>query len=74
MAIRTLSYKDLSPEQRREGAKKARERIQGALLNPSLTTDQLAYLKTQMARVDQWERCELNCGHDHDHDDPPPTQ
>ena len=68
MALGQISYRSLSPEKRRAGAKIARERLRGALMSPALTPDQQAYLKAEMAKIDAWERCELPCVGD----DPPP--
>ena len=69
MGIRRLSYKDLTPEQRRDGAAKARERLRGTMMSPALTPDQQAYLTAEMAKIDAWERCELECADE----DPPPS-
>lgn len=56
MAVKHLSYLDLTPEQRREGAQKGRERIQAMLMSPLLTGDQIAALHQQLDRLDQWEQ------------------
>lgn len=69
MAIGRMDYKSLTPEQRREGAEKARDRIRGSMMSPSLTPEQQAFLKAEMAKIDAWERCELPCVDD----DPPPS-
>ena len=68
MGIQQMSYRDLTTEQRQSGAKKARERIRAAMLNPALTPDQSAYLKAQMVKINRWEACELDSGSE----DPPP--
>jgi len=72
MGVKRLNYKDLTPEQRRQGAKNARERIRAALLNPVLSPEQSAYLQEQMRKIDAWESCTLDCVDDHQ--DPPPTE
>jgi hypothetical protein len=56
MAVKHMSYLDLTPEQRSEGAQKGRQRIQAMLLSPFLTGDQAAILHKQLARIDEWER------------------
>ena len=74
MAIGRMNYKQLTPEQRREGAEKARERLRGTMMSPALTADQQAYLKAEMVKIDAWEACGLGCAGEHDHpDDPPPS-
>jgi hypothetical protein len=55
MATKTLSYLDLTPQQRRDGAKAARERLRQYMANPFLTPEQHEQLAAQMARIDQWE-------------------
>ncbi len=55
MAIKTISYLELTPEQRREGARLARERLRVLSANPFLTEDQHAQLRDQMLRLDAWE-------------------
>jgi hypothetical protein len=57
MAVQTLSYLDLTPEQRRRGANAARERIRGLLVNPFLTSDQKTHLQGELHRLDLWEKC-----------------
>jgi len=53
-AIR-LNYLDLSPEQRRDGAKAVRARLQATLANPSLSQEQTKQLKGQVQKIDAWE-------------------
>jgi hypothetical protein len=55
MAIKTISYLALTPEQRREGARVARERLRSLSFSPFLTEDQHAQLREQMVRLDAWE-------------------
>lgn len=71
MAIRHLTYLDLTDDQRREGAKQARSRIKSALMNPGLTASQKTEFKAQLARINKWAKCELEvCGIPAD---PPPS-
>ena len=55
MATKTISYLDLTPEQRRDGARTARERLRSLSANPFLTPDQHAQIAEQMVRLDHWE-------------------
>lgn len=59
MAIGKLTYLDLTPEQRREGAKAARERIRNAQMSPALDISQQAYLKAEAEKIDAWEKGKL---------------
>lgn len=59
MAIKTLSYLDLTPEQRRNGAKQARERLRSLAGNPFLTEDQRTQLQEQLRKLDLWEHGKL---------------
>lgn len=61
MAIGKLTYLDLTPEQRREGAKVARERIRNSQMSPALDAAQQAYLKSEAEKIDAWEKCKLPC-------------
>jgi len=55
MAIRTLTYLDLSPEDRQTAAKQARERLRGMLANPLLTAENREVLADHLAHLDKWE-------------------
>ena len=59
MAIKHISYTDLTPKQRRQGAEDARKRITAMMSSPLLTADQHLALQAQMRLVDQWEHGEL---------------
>ena len=59
MAIKTLSYLDLTPEQRRTGSKAARERLRSLASNPFLTNEQKEQLSEQMRKLDLWEHGKL---------------
>lgn len=67
MAIGKLTYLDLTTEQRREGAKVARERIRNAQMSPALDASQQAFLAAEMKKIDAWENCELACAEQHEH-------
>ena len=60
MAVRTLSYLDLTPAQRRKGAGVARDRLRSLMGNPFLTADQKAHLQNEMHRLDLWEKGTLD--------------
>jgi len=55
MPLIRRSYLDLSPEQRREGAKVVRARITAALGSPGLAPDQIRQLQEQMHKISMWE-------------------
>lgn len=55
MPIIRKNYLDLTEEQRREGARVARNRIRSALANPLLTPEQSLMLQEQLTKIDQWE-------------------
>jgi hypothetical protein len=57
--IRTISYRDLTPKQRTEGARKARARLKGFLNNPFLTVDQIKAVYDKITLVGRWERLEI---------------
>lgn len=59
MAVRTFSYRDLTPEQRRVGAQKQREKLLSFLGHPFVTADQVKAIHDKIARLDKWERLEL---------------
>lgn len=58
--IRTISYRDLTPKQRTEGARKARARLKGFLNNPFLTVEQIKSVYDKIALVSRWERLEID--------------
>ena len=58
--IRTLSYRDLTPDQRTKGARKARERLKGFLNNPFLTVEQIKSVYDKITLVGRWERLEMH--------------
>ena len=55
MPLIRRSYRDLSPEQRKEGAKVVRARITAALGSPGLAPDQTRQLQEQMHKISVWE-------------------
>ena len=59
MGIKHLTYLDLTPEQRREGAKIVKGRLKGALSQPGLDADQRAQLVGQMKHIARWEKGQL---------------
>jgi len=56
MGIKTLTYLDLTPEQRRSGAKAAKDRLRSAMMNPMLTDEQRKGLQDQVAHLEKWAR------------------
>lgn len=60
MAIRHLTYLDLTPEQRALGAAAARGRIRALLANPHLTSEQVRQLRQEQIRLAKWERGTLS--------------
>jgi hypothetical protein len=62
MAIKHLTYLDLTPEQRRDSARKARAQIQQQLANVLITPDQQQTLLTHLDKVNQWEAGTLAMG------------
>ena len=60
MAVKHLSYLDLSPEQRTRAATQARGRIKTMLANPFLTPDQVAHLRREQEQIGKWERGQLS--------------
>ena len=60
MAVKHLSYLDLTPEHRARAASEARGRIKAMLGNPFLTPDQAEHLRKEQMRLAQWERGELS--------------
>ena len=57
--IRTLSYRDLTPQQRSKGAQKARERLLMLLNNPFLTIDQKTAVYDKIAHIGRWEKLQI---------------
>ena len=55
MAIGSLSFLDLTLEQRRASADLARQRFRDAMLNPTLTPEQIQVLQDAIAKMDRWE-------------------
>ena len=55
MSIKTTSYLDLTPEQRREGARTAREQLRALADNPFLTAEQRGQIVDRLAHLDRWE-------------------
>jgi len=55
MALGRVTYLDLTPEQRREGAAKARSKLKALLANPMLTADQRAALRIRVDELRLWE-------------------
>ena len=64
MAIKHLTYLDLTPEQRRQGAGEARTRLQGHLMHPFLTPGQRAQVEQEFARVGAWEHGRIPVVHE----------
>lgn len=65
MALGRITYLDLTPEQRREGAARARARLKTLLANPSLTPDQRAALRSRLDELRMWEAGELHKSREH---------
>ncbi len=59
MAIKHISYADLTPEQRRKGAEEARKRLSGMLMAPFLTPEQQLAIQAQLKNIDDWEQGRL---------------
>lgn len=55
MAIRALSYLDLTPAQRKVAADRVRGRLQALLADPLLAPEQKYVIQQQVERVDAWE-------------------
>jgi hypothetical protein len=58
-----MNYLQLTDEQRRDGASKARSRLQVHLSNPTLSPEQTQALQGQINKIDQWEACRLPTNH-----------
>ena len=59
MSAKTISYKDLTPAQRRKGASEARQRVMAMLSNPFLPAEQRASFDSHLVKLDLWERGRL---------------
>lgn len=59
MPLIRRSYLDLKPHHRAAGAKAARDRINAALANPSLSAEQVKNLRKQMEMIKLWENGQL---------------
>jgi hypothetical protein len=59
MAVRTLTYRDLTPEQRTKGARKTRERLLGLLNNPFLSVEQRQAVFDKIGNLMRWEKLQL---------------
>ena len=55
MSVGRLTYLDLTPGQRTEAAKAARQRVRTAMANPLLTPDQQVALQAHLRLIDNWE-------------------
>ena len=62
MALGRVTYLDLTEEQRREGAARAKARLKAMLANPALTEEQRVSLQDQMTRLRMWEAGTLPTG------------
>lgn len=60
MAVKHLSYRDLSPEQRKKGAADARQRVVAMMSTPFLPAEQRAYFEKNLEQINQWERGALS--------------
>ncbi len=58
--IRTISYRDLTADQRSKGAQKNRQRLLGFLSNPFLTGDQRQAVYDKIAFIGKWEKLQLD--------------
>lgn len=59
MAVKLLTYLDLSPEQRKKAAAMMRGQLQTASANPFLAVEQRQMLVSQMTRLTLWEQGKL---------------
>ena len=71
MPVIRMNYLDLSPEQRKEGAKPVKDRIKATLASPGLAPDQIQHLHNQLNTIDQWEKGAIKVP---DSKDTPPTE
>ncbi len=60
MAVRTLTYRDLTAQQRQRGASKVRERLLGVLNHPFLTPEQRASIYTKIEMLTRWEHLAMD--------------
>ena len=56
MAVKHLSYLDLTVEERAKGAEGARRLLRAQLSNPFLTPEHVAHLNDQMMHLSRWEK------------------
>lgn len=59
MAVRTLTYRDLTPEQRAKGARRTRERLMGLLNNPFLSVEQRQAVHAKIGTLNLWENLQI---------------
>jgi hypothetical protein len=59
MAVRTLSYRNLTDEQRRLGSKQVRERLMSVMGQPFVTEEQRAAIWQKIEHLSRWERLAL---------------
>jgi hypothetical protein len=62
MAVKHLTYLDLTSQQRALAASEARGRIKSLLANPFVTPDQSEHLRLETVRIGLWERGEIPLG------------
>jgi len=72
MPVIRMSYLDLSPEQRKSGAKPVKERIKASLSQPDLAPDQMKQLHERLMKIEKWEKGVLE--RPAAHDNPPPVE
>jgi hypothetical protein len=65
MAVRTLTYWDLTQVQRARGAHKMREKLLGILSHPFVTPEQRTSIFDKIAMVDRWEHLKLDVPYIH---------
>jgi len=58
--IRTLTYRDLTQDQRTKGARKARARLLGLLNNPFFTAEQKKAVQDKLLRLNKWENLQIH--------------
>jgi len=58
--IRTMTYRDLTPERRAQAARKTREKLLGLLNNPFLTVEQRKAVYDKIGLVGRWEKLQLD--------------
>jgi hypothetical protein len=60
MAVRTITYRELTPAQRAKAARQARERLTGFLNNPFLSVGQRQAIFDKIAKLTPWEKLQLD--------------